>query len=316
MFRAVLALTLVPWLGPLVQLGGAQPEQAVLAKTKTVRLLTVGNSFSQNATRYLDSLAKAAGHTLIHRSLAIGGASMEVHWEKAQNHESDPKDPRGLYGSKSLRQELMSDAWDYVTIQQASLKSHNVDTYRPFAGQLHGYIKKAAPKAEILVHQTWAYRVDDPRFTRPSSTPGEPANQEEMHQRLTKAYETIAAELQTKLIPVGDAFYLADTHPKWGYKPDKKFDFKNAVAPDEPAQAHSLHTGWRWTASKDGKKTLTMDGHHASSAGQYLAACVFYEVIFGETVVGNSFIPQEIDRDYARFLQETAHQAVSKRRAP
>jgi hypothetical protein len=283
------------------------------AKTKTVRLVTVGNSFSQNATRYLDGLAKAAGHTLVHRPLAIGGASLEVHWVKAQAHENDPKDPRGLYGKDSLRQVLMSDAWDYVTIQQASIKSHNLETYRPFAGQLHDAIKKAAPKAKVLVHQTWAYRVDDPRFTRPSSAPGEPATQADMYKGLTSAYETIAKELGAKLIPVGDAFQLADTDPKWGYQVDKKFDFKNAVAPNRPEQKHSLHTGWYWNKAKDGKTSLAIDGHHASSAGQYLAACVFFEVLYGESAVGNSFVPPDIDREYARFLQETAHRAVSQR---
>jgi len=304
-FRAVLFLVA---LAPILSPGSARAGQDAPAKDKTVRLLTVGNSFSQNATRYLDSLAKAAGDTLIHRPMAIGGASMEVHWEKAKHHERDPRDPRGLYGTKSLSQELMSDAWDYVTIQQASIKSHSVATYRPFAKELHDYIKKAAPKAEILVHQTWAYRVDDPRFSRPSATPGEePATQKEMYEGLTRAYGTIAAELKARLIPVGDAFYLADNHAKWGYKPDKKFDFKKATPPSSPDQTHSLHTGWRWVTAKD-KKALTMDGHHASVAGQYLAACVFYEALFAKNVVGNTFIPPDIDRAYARFLQETAHQ--------
>ena len=285
-------------------------EQARASKNKTVRLLTVGNSFSQNATRYLGDLVKANGHTLIHRPLAIGGASMEVHWVKAQLHEKDPKDPKGLYGKKSLREELMSDAWDVVTIQQASIKSHDVATYRPFARQLYDYIKKAAPKAEVLVHQTWAYRVDDPRFAKPSNTSGEPSTQKEMYDGLTKAYTTIAGELGVRMIPVGDAMYRADTNAKWGYKPDKKFNFKDAEPPALPDQTHSLHTGWRWTAPKEGKRSLAMDGHHASVAGQYLAACVFYEVLFAQSVVGNSFVPQEIDREYARFLQETAHQAV------
>jgi hypothetical protein len=118
--------------------------------------------------------------------------------------------------------------------------------------------------------------------------------------------------LGLRLIPVGDAMYLADTNANWGYRPDKKFDFKNAQPPLLPAQAHSLHTGWRWTTAKDGKKTLSIDGHHASAAGQYLPACVFYEVLFAESVVGNAFIPLEVDREFARFLQETAHQAVAK----
>jgi hypothetical protein len=282
--------------------------QTTPGKVKTVRLVTVGNSFSQNATRYLDDLVKAKGHTLIHKPLAIGGASMEVHWDKAQLHEKDPSDAKGLYGKKSLRQELMGDAWDFVTIQQASIKSHNVDTYRPFARQLHDYIKQA----EIIVHQTWAYRIDDPRFAKPSKSPGEPATQKEMYDGLSKAYRTIAKELGLRIIPVGDAMYMADTDAKWAYQPDKKFDFKDAMPPALPNQLHSLHTGWRWTAAKDGKKSLSMDGHHASAAGQYLGACVFFEVLFAESVVGNAFVPPEIDKDYARFLQEIAHQAVTK----
>lgn len=297
----------------LVLHGEGRSQQPAPAKAKTVRLLTVGNSFSQNATRYLNDLAKAKGHTLIHRPLVIGGASMEVHWDKAQLHEKSPTDAKGLYGKKSLSQELASDAWDYVTIQQASIKSHNLATYRPFARQLYDYIKKAAPKAEILVHQTWAYRVDDPRFAKPSKTPGEPATQKDMYDGLTKAYQTIADELGARLIPVGAAMYLADTNATWRYKPDKKFDSKNAMPPALPDQTHSLHVGWRWGTGKDGKKSLTMDGHHASAAGQYLGACVFYEVLFGESVVGNTFVPKELDRDYARFLQETAHQAVARK---
>src|SRR4051794_14269706 len=141
-------LCVILTLTSFISLGQAQAEQVTPGKSKTVRLLTVGNSFSQNATRFLNDLVKAKGHTLIHRPLAIGGASMEVHWDKAQLYEKNPMDPKGLYGKKSLRQELMSDAWDYVTIQQASIKSHNVATYRPFAKQLHDYIKKGAPKTE------------------------------------------------------------------------------------------------------------------------------------------------------------------------
>jgi len=306
MFRAVLVLFLATFV-PLPSFG-SEPTKA-----KTVRLLTVGNSFSQNATRYLDGLVKAAGDTLIHWPLSIGGASMEVHWVKAQHHEIDAKDPRGLYGKKSLSQELSSDAWDYVTIQQASIKSHNIATYRPFAKQLHDYIKKAAPKAEILVHQTWAYRVDDPRFARPSTTPGEPTTHKEMYDGLTNAYRTIAKDLKARVIPVGDAFYLADNDAKWGYKTDKKFIFKEAMPPALPDQTHSLHTGWRWVMGKDKSKTLKIDGHHASAAGQYLAACVFYEVLFGKSAVGNTFFPPEIDRDYALFLQKTAHEVVAKK---
>jgi hypothetical protein len=131
-----------------------------------------------------------------------------------------------------------------------------------------------------------------------------------MYEQLTKAYDRVANELGLHVIPVGDAFHLADSDPKWGYKPDTAFDFAKARKPMLPDQTHSLHTGWKWTAEK-----MTIDGHHASQAGQYLAASVWLEVLFDQNPVGNPFVPPGLDPAYARFLQETAHRAVTQRKA-
>src|SRR6476620_5896982 len=137
---------------------------------KTIRLLTVGNSFSENATKYLDRIVKAGGNTLVHHRCVIGGSGPDQHLAKAALHEKAPTDKAGLYGSgKSLKQELLAEKWDIITIQQASIRSHDVATYRPVAKELFDTIKKYAPASEIVIHQTWAYRVDDPRFTAPSS---------------------------------------------------------------------------------------------------------------------------------------------------
>ena len=57
---------------------------ALAGEPKTVRLLTIGNSFSANATKYLKDLAKAGQHTLIHNSLVIGGSSFQVHADKTK----------------------------------------------------------------------------------------------------------------------------------------------------------------------------------------------------------------------------------------
>jgi hypothetical protein len=277
---------------------------------KTVRLLTVGNSFSQNATKYLEKIVEADGNVLIHHRCVIGGSGPDQHLAKAAIHEKAPDDKTGLYTSgKSLKQELVAEKWDIITIQQASIKSHDAANYRPAAKELYDYIKKYAPASEIVLHETWAYRVDDPRFTKPSDKPGEPRTQKEMYDGLVNAYRTIAQELGVRRIPVGDAFYAADTDPRWGYKPDAKFDRKSAQSPALPDQAHSLHVGERWV-KKDGKSSLQMDGHHASPAGEYLGGLVFYEFLFGTSAVGNKFRPTGIDADYAHFLQETAHRAI------
>ncbi|MEA3210253.1 MAG: hypothetical protein QOE70_3310 [Chthoniobacter sp.] len=290
---------------------GETPTASAPATGKTIRLLTVGNSFSQNATRFLKDLAKADGNVLIQHAAVIGGGTMEQHWEKVEQIEKDPKDQRGFYTSKkTLKQELLAEPWDFVTIQQASIRSHDVTTYRPYAKQLYDFIKKHSPRAEVILHETWAYRSDDPRFAPTAPKPGEPATRQAMYESLASAYRTIATELSARIIPVGDAFDRGDTDPKWGYQRDTKFDFKTASAPALPDQTHSLHMGWRWQKGDDGKQALRMDGHHASPAGEYLGGCVFYEVLFGKSVVGNAFIPPGLDPGYARFLQETAHQAV------
>lgn len=278
---------------------------------RTVRLLTIGNSFSANATHYLKDLAKAGGHTLVHNSLVIGGASFQVHADKLK-----AQGKARLYANgKDLVANLTADTWDFVTIQQASIKSHDYATYPPHAGILHGQVVKHAPQAKLLIHQTWAYRVDDPRFKVKDPKPGEPRTQEEMYRGLTAAYDRLAVEFGAKIIPVGDAFFRADTDSQWGYRPDTKpFDPKTARRPLLPDQSHSLHVGWRWAKPKGGQEvTLGMDGHHANQAGEYLGACVWYEILFGESAVGSRFIPKGLDPAHARFLQETAHQAVQSR---
>lgn len=279
---------------------------------KTVRLLTIGNSFSQDATAFLAKLAEADGNKLILKVAVIGGSPLQLHWDKAQQHERDPKDPSGLYSSgKGLKEILQDGPHDFVTIQQRSLSSHDVNTYRPYAANLRDYVKQHAPQAELLLHETWAYRMDDPRFSAAKPTPGEPRTQREMYEQLAQAYRMIASELGVRLIPVGDAFFAADTDPTWGYQPDPAFDPKQAKPPELPDQIHSLHIGLKWQTSDKAAPRLNMDGHHASPAGRYLGACVWYELLFATTCVGNKFTAN-LDPDFVRFLQATAHDAVKK----
>ena len=197
-----------------------------------------------------------------------------------------------------------------MTIQQVSLKSHDLSAYQPHADRLSELIHQHAPGAKLLVHQTWAYRKDDPHFTKPSDKPGEPITQAKMYAGLSAAYAAITKELGARRIPVGDAFYLADTNPQWGYQTDTAFDYKAVKQPALPLQKHSLHVGWQWKKQTNGKTTFGMDGHHANAAGEYIGACVWYEWPFAQSPVGNAYVPTGLDAAYARFLQDTARRAV------
>lgn len=285
----------------------------VAGEGKTVKLLTVGNSFSQNATHYLGDIAKAAGDTLVLGTANVGGSPMELHWNKAQLHEKDPADKAGQYTmGRGLREWLQADKWDVVTIQQASIKSHDLATYRPYAAQLRDYIRKYAPQAEVVLHQTWEYRVDDPRFSPTNTKPGEPKTQDEMYAQLANAYATIARELGVRRLPVGDAFHAANRDPQWGFRVSKvPFPGRNVRIGVLPDQTHSLNVGWVWKKGAKDKMMLSMDGHHANTAGEYLGACVWYEALYGRSVEGNPYVPKGLDAAYAKFLQSLAHRTVA-----
>lgn len=290
---------------------GVRAEQRT--EKETVRLLTIGNSFAENALTYLPQIVEAAGHELVVGRANLGGCTLERHWKHAAQFEANPANKEGSPyhgGKRSLMDLLTKEEWDYVTIQQVSYKSHDLQTYQPFADNLYGYIRKYAPNAKIFVHQIWAYRIDDPRF-KPRNEGVEPHTHAVMYQQVRQAYHTLAGNLNLNIIPSGDAMYRADTDEKWGYRIDSTFDFKNATYPNLPDQTHSLHAGWQWKKQKDGSWDLRIDGHHASSKGKYLLGCVWFETLFKENVVGNRFLPRGIDPKEAEFLQETTHDTVS-----
>lgn len=286
----------------------------VVAQERTIRLLTVGNSFADNALEFLPEITEAAGHKLIVGRANLGGCTLERHWKHVEQYEADNSAAEGhpyRGGKYSLAEMLAQQPWDVITIQQVSFKSHDLKTYHPYVEKLHAYIKARAPQAKILIHQIWAYRVDDKRFV-PDNKGVEPHTQEVMYQQVRSAYHTIAGELDIDIIPSGDAMYLADTNPEWGFRPDPSIDLKSYVYPEAPKQLHSLHRGWHWSKpDAAGNRNLQNDGHHAGAAGCYLIGCVWFETIFGESSVGNSFRPRGVDEAYVKFLQTTAHEAVS-----
>lgn len=284
---------------------------------RTVRLLTVGNSFADNALTYLPKIVEASGNKLIYARANIGGCSMKRHWDHVEKYEADHSDPAGspyAKGTLSLAQLLTKEPWDVVTIQQVSWLSHDLKTYHPYAQNLYNYIHTHVPQAAILLQQIWAYRVDDPRFT-PRNEGKEPHTHQVMYEQIRSTCHTIAGELGIGLLPSGDAMYLADTDPKWGYHPDTAFDFATAQKPALPDQTHSLHAGYSWRKQKDETEKLAMDGHHCGLAGKYLIGCVWFEVLYNQNITDNSWIPAGLDPEYAKFLRETAHRAVTAMKA-
>ncbi len=326
-FTRVLACLILAFSGPAI---------AGEAAGKPLRILTVGNSFANDATAYLPAMAKASGRNLVLLRANLGGCSLERHVHHLQAFEANSTDPEGrpyragLVRSSgdtsppalgaggndtaepprfiSLKEALESERWDFVTIQQVSTESFKSGSFEPYAGILIGYIHKYAPSAEILVHQTWAYREDCPLFQNGFT-------QQKMFEGLKSAYGMLAEKYHLRVIPVGTAIQQARKLPRWTFSwPDPKFDYKNPAPGTKPDQKGSLSVGWMVSKDK-AHPVASLDFKHCNVEGRYLAASVFYAFLFGDNAADNTFLPGGLDPKDAEILRGIADNVLGRRPA-
>ena len=227
-----------------------------------MKILSIGNSFSQDAHRYLHAMAQADHTQLETCNLYIGGCSLQQHWENYQNKSETYRfENNGEWDGKthtSIDRALQSANWDIVTLQQASHFSGRAETYRPYLEHLAAAVRAQTPTAQIFLHETWAYGANTthPAFADYGS------DCEAMFRALHTAYREAASALQLPLIPVGPMVRKA-----------------RQALEEQRLPADDL---------------LYRDGFHLHlNYGRYLAAAVWYQTLCGKDVRDNAFTPQD-----------------------
>lgn len=251
------------------------------AQQKTVRILAIGNSFSQDAVeQYLHELADAEGISTIIGNMFIGGCSLERHVKNARDNApayayrkigTDGK--KRERGKMSLEAVLADEDWDYVSLQQASPFSGMYETYEASLPELIEYVKARLPKkTKLMLHQTWAYAST----SKHSGFKNYNCNQLTMYQAITDAVKKAAKVNKIKIvIPSGTAIQNART----------------SFIGDH----------------------LNRDGYHLDvKIGRYTAACTWFECIFKHNVVGNPYGPEGLDEARKAVAQKAAHAAVKR----
>ena len=253
--------------------------EGVYAQQKTVRILAIGNSFSQDAVeQYLHELAEAEGISTIIGNMFIGGCSLERHVKNARDNApayayrkigTDGK--KREKGKMSLETVLADEDWDYVSLQQASPFSGMYETYEASLPELIEYVKARLPKkTKLMLHQTWAYAST----SKHSGFKNYNCNQLTMYQAIADAVKKAAKANKIKIvIPSGTAIQNART----------------SFIGDH----------------------LNRDGYHLDvKIGRYTAACTWFERIFKHNVVGNPYTPEGLDEARKAVAQKAAHAAV------
>lgn len=171
-----------------------------------MNILSIGNSFSQDAQRYLHRIARCDGFELNTFNLFIGGCPLSLHFRNMLSEERAYN--LGMNGQEtgfkvSLKEALLNRDWDVITIQQASPKSPYYDTYQPYLDKIMEYVRNFVPKAKIAVHQTWAYEQDSERLNVKMGYENHTDMFNDIEASYKKAAKAIGADM---IIPSGELF--------------------------------------------------------------------------------------------------------------
>lgn len=243
----------------------------------TIKLLTIGNSFSDDAVeQHLYGLCQAAGVPIVIGNAYIPGCSLERHSNNAKTGKSEysyrkiVNGKRSISPNHSLESIVIDEDWNIVSFQQGSAICGVYESYEPYLTDLIDYIIELLPETKLAWHQTWAYDEDSWHDAFPTYD----SNQKTMYEAILDCTRKANAAHQFDLIvPNGTAIQNA-----------------------------------RGTALKH---RLTRDSYHLSyNYGRYLASCTWFEALTARSSVGNSYKPEALTDEEARICQLSASKAI------
>jgi hypothetical protein len=252
-----------------------------LAQNDTIKILAIGNSFSDDAIEdHLHGLAKTEGLTIVIGNIYKGGCSIERHVRNLRGNITDYEyrkiDAEGVrtidYGY-TMERGLADEDWDYVSFQQGSAFSGIPDSYA-LLPELVEYVKARVPEdAVFMFHQTWAYSKDSKHkeYHRYDN------DQMKMYNAIVATVEEVIPQIKDIkiLIPSGTAIQNART----------------SILGDD----------------------LTRDGYHLSRpVGRYVASCTWLQAALGINPVGNTYCPEGMTPEQCKAAQKAARKAVKK----
>lgn len=268
------------------------------ADDDTLNILMIGNSGCYYFADELYGIATAAGIKIRVCNVYYSGCSLEMHWTWWKNGEAHyefftyDENGRQKVADCDLSYCLQQQNWDVISLQESSSKIRNGDsehlqatyTYR---SELLNYLKEQFPYAKHCWHQTWAYQVG---HTRNGYLVTSLEQQNQDMQTLRSFATATCEEFGLQRINSGEAWQIV-----------REGGYDNLCAR---------------LSVNNGEGDYYHDGD--IGGGQYLNACVWFEVLTGQSCVGNTFRP-----DYAAYLddamfttfQEAAHQAVENLKA-
>lgn len=145
---------------------GARIAKGNFGEAKTLKVLAIGNSFSQNAMSQLYQIASDLGYEdILLGNMYIGGCSIATHAQNARenlgaySYEKNATGTKKSYKNSTLLDGILDEEWQVITVQQVSnlapVKDSLTDGDFDYLLQYVKTHKNA--DAKIYYHATWAY---------------------------------------------------------------------------------------------------------------------------------------------------------------
>ena len=144
------------------------PAAAAETTPKTLKVLAIGNSWSNDATSYLADIFKAEGSDiqLTVGRLYVSGQSLKGHWEYAQNNKSyiyykNTNCKWETVGDYTIDQALQDEEWDIITLQQSGTTAGIPSSFNSDLDNVVDFINRYKPaNAKLYWHSAWAVQRD------------------------------------------------------------------------------------------------------------------------------------------------------------
>ena len=167
-----------------------------------MKILSIGNSFSEDAQRYLAAVGHSLGLEIKCVNACIGGCTLVRHYNNIRSGARDylvQECGTNVREGATLREIILSDSFDVITLQEASVRSVDYHNFEPYLSELVKYIRDLCPDAKIALHETWGYESESERIKNLGYTA-----HEDMYASIKEAYAKAMSESGADfLIPSG-----------------------------------------------------------------------------------------------------------------
>ena len=277
-------------------------QQEDPAQDDRLNILMIGSSFCYYYVEELYGMLEAVGIKANICNVYYSGCPLEKHynwWKSGEAHYDyfiTNENGRVKTAGVNLEWCLQQQNWDIISLQESTSRIFNngaaihLELSRVWRTELWDYLKQQFPMSRYLWHQPWTYQIG----TATNGYVMESFEQQEHNTQEIKKYAiAVCRELQLERVNTGEAWQII--RGEYGY--DK---LCARIGKGENNEGDYYHDG-------------------DLGGGQYLNACVWFEVVTGQSCIGNTYRPLYSNspalsptEEQIQMFQAGAHKAVEQ----